>query len=185
MGKKIAAILLALVLVGASGAGVYIWSSTKSDKDKNTATVSTTVTATVNTTGTQKPTGNTAASSNTDASLESDTQQEPEDNTETVETTNLTVLRVVDTTSDSEVTAREVLGEEYGSSYIKLNSDRTFRINLGYKGKSGTYKKDSINNTISVVYDDDSTDKFTYSTDDSGNIAYLIVPYGDYEIYFG
>lgn len=191
MGKKLFAVLLSLILVGGAGAGVYFWRT--SGNHDNTATV-----ATVNKdiigkkSGVQA--GNTQESvlqsvsesgevrQSDDVTLAADNDSGEEDY---IETNNLSVIKIVDTAENMEVTPREVLGDEYNSSYMRLDSDKSFRINLGYKGKSGTYSLNSIKNIITVIYEDGSTETFSYTTDENDDIAYIVVPYGDYEIYFG
>lgn len=202
MGGKIAAAVLAAVLLMASGAGVYVWATTKSDdpvKTYETAAATDNVTATVNSGdiseadiyNSDNNTENTQYHESEpydgvifETSGETDAQLLPAGNA--VSTGSLSVARIVDTNTQSDVSAREVLGEGFESSYLKLNSDYSFEMTLGYKDKGGSYSLDPNGNyIINVVYYSGDTDKFSYSTDDTDTIAYIAVPYGEYEIYFG
>lgn len=98
---------------------------------------------------------------------------------------NLSVIKCIDTYDDKEITPREVLGEDYLNSYIEFDTDNNFRMNLGYNAKSGTYKIDYDKNEIRVIYNDDTESIYRVILDDQQNIEYIIVPYGEFEVYFG
>lgn len=174
MSKKGIAILLACVVVVGAGAGVYFLRANKGDTTPTTSTVSTSKVEN----NTEKAKETTKETEKTEATKETTIE-------EAIVTTNFSAVKCYDRTMDMEATPREVLGDEYASSYVKFDSDNNFRLNLGYKSKGGTYKIDANNMKINVSYDDDTEASYEITLDGDGNIIFISVPYGDYDVYFG
>ena len=96
------------------------------------------------------------------------------------------VVRIYDRAADSDVTAREVFGKLYYECYLSFGSDGSFELLLNPVAdevRKGTYKV--YGDVISVVYSDGGGSEFNIITDDSGGVDYILVSYGDYDVYFG
>lgn len=131
-----------------------------------------------------------------DAQTEDSTQQNSDfvpsdsnlsDNTAEVSTTNFTIERIVDHTTNEEVGGRVVFGKSFNKdeNYIKFDSKNNFEINLsGYLDKptKGTYTVQD--NVIFVEFEDGKAAEYDVKYTDNGVISFIIVNYGDYDIYF-
>ena len=109
------------------------------------------------------------------------------DNTGDVTTTNFEIEYIIDHTTSQQVSPRVVFGSSYNvaDNYIKFDSNGSFEMYLsGYfnNTKKGTYKL--YDNVISVNYDDGTASEYDVTYTDSGVISYIIVNYGDYDVYF-
>ena len=96
------------------------------------------------------------------------------------------IARIIDHTTGDECTAREVFGKLYYYCYLAFKSDNTFELCLNpvadeiRKGKYAVY-----GDVISVEYEDGVGSEYTVISDNNGGIDYIIVNYGDYDVYFG
>ena len=96
------------------------------------------------------------------------------------------VKRVYDHAQDCEVTAREVFGKLY--SYCSLRFYPGGSFELCVNPTSGEIRRGSYavyGNVISANYDSGSGTEFTIASENPGQIDYIIVNYGDYDVYFG
>lgn len=96
------------------------------------------------------------------------------------------ISRIVDHTTGAEVTAREVFGKLYYYCYLAFRSDGSFEMCLNPVAdelRTGTYK--IYGDVISVEYSDGAGSEFDVISDSSGGIDYIVVSYGDYDVYFG
>ena len=96
------------------------------------------------------------------------------------------IRRVFDHTNGNEVTAREVFGQLY--SYCSLSFDADGHFDLCISPTSGEIRRGSykiFDDVISVTYDDGKGAEFGIITDTPGEIGFILVNYGDYDVYFG
>lgn len=109
------------------------------------------------------------------------------DNTADIVTTNFTISRVVDHTINKEVNPRVVFGSGYNpnENYIKFDSSGNFEIYLsGYFNNTKTGKFTQYDDVIYVEYTDSTAAEYDIEYNENGVIRYIIVNYGDYDIYF-
>lgn len=123
--------------------------------------------------------------SNKDSFVPSDEQLS--DNTDDIVTTNFTISRVYDHTLNKDVSPRVVFGSGYNpnENYIIFDSSGKFEIYLsGYfnNKKTGTFTQ--YDDIIYVEYTDSTAAEYDIEYNESGVISYIIVNYGDYDIYF-
>ncbi len=115
-----------------------------------------------------------------------DVEDTAPDYADEIVSTTFRVKRTVDHTTGEEVSPRVVLGTGYAQCYIKFDTDGNFELFIDAssgKIKQGTYELfDSI---ISVTYGDGIGTEYDIISDDFETIAYIIVNYGDYDVYFG
>lgn len=184
MGKKVLIVILSVVLVCGAGTGIYFWQANASSGAPTPTNVST-IYSDVN-----------SNESHLDSTIQSDhiLSSEIESNSSTdliinsyeTDEINFTLVKCIDTTNNQKVTPREVLGEEFASSYIKLiPSENSIEINIIYNVKSGTYSIDKDNEQLLVVFDDDTSERYKIVFDDLEEISTIIIPFGDYNLYFG
>lgn len=96
------------------------------------------------------------------------------------------VRRVYDHASSGEVTAREVFGQLYSYCSLSFDSDGSFELCIN--PTSGEIRRGSFavyGDDISVEYDDGKGSEFRIINDAPGEIDYILVNYGDYDVYFG
>ena len=97
-----------------------------------------------------------------------------------------TVQYALDHVTGDEVSPRVVFGASYGSCYAWFGDDGRFELCLD--PSSGTVRSGDyhiVGNVVSVEYDSGAGAEYDIITDNEGNITYLIVNYGDYDVYFG
>ena len=96
------------------------------------------------------------------------------------------VSTIIDNTDGRVCTAREVFGNLYYYCYLAFKSDGTFELCVNpvageiRKGRYSIY-----GNVISVLYNDGSGAEYDIVSNASGDVDYIIVKYGDYDVYFG
>ena len=97
------------------------------------------------------------------------------------------IRRVYNHTAECEVTAREVFGKLYSYCSLSFSDDATFELCINpTSGETRTGSYAVYDDVISVVYDDDGRGaEFRIITDNPGEIGYILVNYGDYDVYFG
>ena len=139
-------------------------------------------------------------SQNDSSSLQEETQADNQaddsetvapDNTDStyyqeVVSTSFKIKRVVDHTNGDECSPREVFGSSYYSLYLNFDSDFNFELYLDMsteEARHGSYE--IYGDTISVVYDDGVGSEYRVLLNDAGGIEYIIVNFGDYDVYFG
>lgn len=96
------------------------------------------------------------------------------------------IAKVYDHVAGSESTPREVFGKSYSFCYLTFRGDGTFELYLNPASgeiRSGTYRVYS--DVISVAYQNGTGSEFTILSSGSGGIDYIVVNYGDYDVYFG
>lgn len=109
------------------------------------------------------------------------------DNTAEIATTNFSIGRIVDHTSGEEVQGRVVFGKGFNQSenYIKFNENGYFEIYLtGYLDEAKKGKYTEYDDIIYVEFEDGKAAEYDVEYTDSGLISYIMVNYGDYDIYF-
>ncbi len=194
MAKKVTVSLLSLLLIVGVITGIYFYN--QSDKAKNTVTETQAQKATEEDFGgltdedlseEEDIVDDVTEAKNEDVSEFVPSSENLSDNTGDVTTTNFSIEYIIDHTTSQQVSPRVVFGSSYNVSdnYIKFDSNGSFEMYLsGYfnNTKKGTYKLyDSI---ISVEYEDGTASEYDVTYADSGVISYIIVNYGDYDIYF-
>lgn len=193
MAKKVSLILLSVLVVAGACVGVYFYQQGDVDTSLTDAT-DTSVTEAVfldeDTGDTDYIVAETEASQ--DKSPDSDNDFVPSDdsisdNTADVVTTKFTIERVYDLSLQQEVQPRVVFGTGYKQSdnYIKFDTNGNFEMYLsGYLSTTtvGTYKE--YDGFIYVEFENGTAAEYDIVYDDAGLISYIIVDYGEYEIYF-
>ncbi|MBR2715618.1 MAG: hypothetical protein IKB73_05370 [Ruminococcus sp.] len=109
------------------------------------------------------------------------------DNTNDITTTKFSIDRIVDHTINEVVQPRVVFGSGYVSTdnYIKFDSNGNFEMYLsGYNNNVTSGKYTEYYDTIYVEYTDGTAAEYIVEYDSSGTIGYIVVNYGDYDIYF-
>lgn len=192
MAKKVTVSLLVLLLVGIAVLGAYFFIQggfTSSDKQKATSAV-------VNEQYLDEDMGDeeyiidseeeeTKATEKAEGYIPSDSDLA--DNTSEVATTNFTIGRIVDHTTGEEVQGRVVFGKGFNEAenYIKFNADGYFEIYLtGYLDKVTKGKFTEYDDIIYVEFEDGKAAEYDVEYTDAGLISYIMVNYGDYDIYF-
>lgn len=192
MAKKVTISLLALLLVAIAVLGAYFFIQggfSSSDKQKATSAV-------VNEQYLDEDMGDeeyivddddeeTKATEKSEGYIPSDS--ELADNTSEIATTNFTIGRIVDHTTGEEVQGRVVFGKGFNETenYIKFNADGYFEIYLtGYLDKVTKGKFTEYDDIIYVEFEDGKAAEYDVEYTDAGLISYIMVNYGDYDIYF-
>ena len=101
-------------------------------------------------------------------------------------TTSYNIARVIDHTNGDECTPREVFGKLYYYCYLAFKSDGTFELCINPSSadlETGTYR--IYDDVISIEYADGTGSEYSIISDNEGGIDYIIVNYGDYDVYFG
>ena len=96
------------------------------------------------------------------------------------------IIRVIDHTTSELCTVREVFGSMHNQCYLSFGADGSLELCLNPAAgeiRKGVYKVYS--DVISVEYDDGSGSEFDLVADGFGGVEYIIVNYGDYDVYFG
>ena len=193
MAKKVTISLLSLLLVGVAVIGVYFYTQgdfpLHNKQEATSAIVSeqyldedeSSESYIVDTPEVEE----TKATESVDDYTPSD--EDISDNTAEVVTTNFTIGRIVDHTTNEEVQGRVVFGKSYNHSenYIKFSRDGYFEIYLtGYLDKvtKGTYTE--YDDIIYVEFEDGTAAEYDVEYTENGVISYIMVNYGDYDIYF-
>ena len=192
MAKKVTISLLALLLVAIAVLGAYFFIQggfSSSDKQKATSAV-------VNEQYLDEDMGDeeyivddddeeTKATEKSEGYIPSDSNLA--DNTSEIATTNFTIGRIVDHTTGEEVQGRVVFGKGFNEAenYIKFNADGYFEIYLtGYLDKVTKGKFTEYDDIIYVEFEDGKAAEYDVEYTDAGLISYIMVNYGDYDIYF-
>ncbi len=98
---------------------------------------------------------------------------------------NFTVERVVDHTTGEQINPRVVFGNEYKACYLKFTSETDLQLYLDTA--SGNVKKgkyEIYEYGLFVTYDGGTSTEYNIILDNGGNLEYIIVNYGDYDVYF-
>lgn len=192
MAKKVTISLLVLLLVAIAVLGAYFFIQggfSSSDKQKVTSAV-------VNEQYLDEDMGDeeyiiddekeeTKATEKAEGYIPSDSDLA--DNTSEIATTNFTIGRIVDHTTGEEVQGRVVFGKGFNEAenYIKFNADGYFEIYLtGYLDKVTKGKFTEYDDIIYVEFEDGKAAEYDVEYTDAGLISYIMVNYGDYDIYF-
>ncbi len=192
MAKKVTISLLVLLLVAIAVLGAYFFIQggfSSSDKQKATSAV-------VNEQYLDEDMGDeeyiiddekeeTKATEKAEGYIPSDSDLA--DNTSEIATTNFTIGRIVDHTTGEEVQGRVVFGKGFNEAenYIKFNADGYFEIYLtGYLDKVTKGKFTEYDDIIYVEFEDGKAAEYDVEYTDAGLISYIMVNYGDYDIYF-
>lgn len=96
-----------------------------------------------------------------------------------------TVDRVVDHTTGEQINPRVVFGNGYKECHLKFTSDSELELYLDTV--SGTVKHgkyEIYEYELFVTYDEGASTEYNIILDNSGNLQYIIVNYGDYDVYF-
>ena len=97
----------------------------------------------------------------------------------------LHVSRVKDHTDNDEYTPREIFGSMYTNCYLLFNADGSFEVCLNPalgEVREGSYK--IFGDVISVTYDDGKGAEFDIIPSSGSGFEYIVVSYGDYDVYF-
>ncbi len=189
MAKKVTLIVLAVVLVAATFTGVYFLNNGKDNKNANSSTPNE-IYLDEDMSGEEYILDTTESS---DTAIETDPDDfipiddHLSDNTLDITTTNFTIDRIIDHTTGEAVSGRVVFGKSFNAdeNYIKFDSNGNFEIYLsGYLDdtKKGTYTE--YDNIVYVEFEDGTAAEYDVKYADNGIISYIVVNYGDYDIYF-
>ena len=105
---------------------------------------------------------------------------------ELVSVSSYSVKRVIDHTTGEDCTPREIFGKLYYYCRLSFYSDGKVELLLNPASddlRTGRYS--IYDDVVSVIYDDGSGAEFTILTDDIGEISYIVVNYGGFDVYFG
>ena len=181
MAKKVTIALFCIIIILLSALGIYF--ATQGGSDKNNDTEKDRVSVS------DKGTETTA---HTEVPTEPVTEYQPEegeisDNTDDITTTVFRISQVVDHTTDEVVQPRVVFGNGFNASenYIKFDTAGNFQIYFsGFSDviKNGIYE--DYDNIIYVEFTDGKAAEYTLVRDENGTIIYIVVNYGDYDVYF-
>ena len=190
MNKKILAIVGMAVVIAAAGGVATLTLSNNNDRAGESSPTS----SSSQLVDTDSPTdSSTEAIADTEAATEA-----PADAPETVSddpeigyaqylttSENFYISRVVDHTTSEECTIREVFGTVYRYCFLRFTSSDRFELCLNpVSGETRAGSYELYGDLISVEYDDGSGSEFTIIPGDDGGIGYIIVNYGDYDVYF-
>lgn len=109
------------------------------------------------------------------------------DNTSSITTTKFTISKVVDHTTSQQVQPRVVFGSGFNSNdnYIRFDSNGNFEIYFsGYFNDKTTGVYTAYDDIIYVEYTDGSAAEYDIIRGEDDIIKYIIVNYGDYDVYF-
>ena len=121
-----------------------------------------------------------------DADSEDITSDTANDDGDDANDVSFEIKRVIDTSTGEEASPRVVFGKYYHSCYLVLYSDRTLTLSLNPSADidlTGSYTISG--DTMSVDYGDDIGAEYRIIYADNGDIDYIIVNSGGYDIYFG
>lgn len=191
MAKKVTITVLSLLIVAGAIVGVTLYTN---NDDNTTATEPTQQISNVAVDvedATDAPTDSTDTTQ-TESVAENETVANDGSNTDDITTTDFTIEKVVDHTTGEQVPPRVVFGLGFSrdDNYIKFSSDGTFEMYLsGFlsqttKGIFVEHEDPVYDDYIYVEFEDGRSYEYEVEYDDNGNISYIIVPYGDYSIYF-
>lgn len=188
MNKKVL-VIVGLAVALAASAGVYTLASSNANVTDSSEVTEAFADVTDNTTyyeDVEEPLIDEPSDTDAEATeLTEDTQEETRYMDDIISTT-FTIQRVVDHTTDEEIQPRIAFGSSYRSCYISFDTGGNFELFMDTASgevRKGTYRLyDSI---ISVEYSDGVGSEYEIIPDDDGNISYIIVNYGDYNVYFG
>lgn len=194
MAKKVTISLLSLLLVGIAVLGVYFFTQggfTSSDKQKPTSAIVSEQYLDEDM-GDEEYVVDDKKSEETEATETAEdytpADEDLADNTADISTTNFfSIGRIVDHTTGEEVQGRVVFGKGFNQdeNYIKFNADGYFEIYLsGYLNEvtKGNYTK--YDDIIYVEFEDGRAAEYDVEYTENGIISYIMVNYGDYDIYF-
>jgi flagellar basal body-associated protein FliL len=193
MAKKVTVIVLSIALVLIVGVGAFLFLSNSSDSD-NKKTEETYASKEVyldEDKSDEKYIVDDSDSETAESTQYSDdfipSDENTSDNTDDLVTTNFTIEKIVDHTTDEEVSGRVVFGKSFNQddNYITFDSNGNFEINLsGYLDKATKGKFTDYGNIIYVEFDDGRAAEYNVRHTDDGIISYIVVNYGDYDVYF-
>lgn len=191
MAKKVTIIVLSVILVLAVGAGAFLYLSSSDNNDKTEETFATHEVYLDEDKSEQDYIIDTTEKTETEATQYSDdfipSDDNLSDNTVDVVTTNFTIERIVDHTTGEEVSGRVVFGKSFNqdANYIVFDSNGNFEINLsGYLDEAKKGKYTEYGNIIYVEFEDGKAAEYNVKYTDDGIISYIVVNYGDYDVYF-
>lgn len=179
MAKKVTAFLLFTLIILCVILGIYFLVG---DKEEN---------KTPDTTQNNTSAPTSVVSVN-DVPTEPETEYKPDsseldDNTDDITTTNFKISQVVDHTTGEVVQPRVVFGSGFnvGANYITFDSTGKFEMYFsGFSDvtRAGTYEDHG--EIIYVEYTDGKAAEYDLVRDSDNKIIYIVVNYGDYDVYF-
>lgn len=95
------------------------------------------------------------------------------------------IARVVDHVEGGDASAREVFGKLYSYCSLAFYDDGSFDLCINPTSgeiRRGTYQ--IYGDVIAVVYDNGAGSEFDVISNDYNEIVYIVVNYGDYDVYF-
>lgn len=102
-----------------------------------------------------------------------------------ITTTSFSIARIIDHTDGSECTPREVFGKLYYYCYLSFKSNGEFELCINpSSGDILTGEYCLYDDVISIEYADGTGSEYTIISDNEGGVDYIIVNYGDYDVYF-
>lgn len=99
------------------------------------------------------------------------------------ETQTFVCYKIMKNSDNTEADRKEVLGDDFTSSYVSINNQKDFKALVGYYSFLGKYEIQ--NDAISVVNQDGEKNLYKAKFDEDGNVVYLIIPIDGYKVYFG
>lgn len=193
MAKKVTAILVSLFVVAGAVVGVYFYQQSEVSPASQ-ATEATAATEVYLDESLEDEDYVVEESDETEAAAFDDDDNDfvPSDdslanNTDDITTTKFTIERVYDLSTKQDVQPRVVFGSGFRASdnYIKFDSQGNFEMYVsGYLSETTVGSYEEFSDFIYVEFEDGTAAEYDIEYDDSGVISYIIVDYGDYEIYF-
>lgn len=194
MAKKVTISLLTVLVVGLVALGVYFFTQggfTNDEKQKATSAIVSEQYLDEDM-GDEKYIVDKKETENSEATEKAEEYKPADkdlaDNTTDIATTNFfSIGRIVDHTTGEEVQGRVVFGKGFkpDENYIKFNADGYFEIYLsGYLDQVATGKYTKYDDIIYVEFEDGKAAEYDVEYTENGIISYIMVNYGDYDIYF-
>lgn len=117
------------------------------------------------------------------ALVSSDASDEGSDHSFDISFFRFTVEKIISSQSGEEMSPRVVLGSSYNESYLSFDDSSHLALCLS----SGSVREGSYEiygSVISVTYSDGKGAEYEIITDDSGSLLNIVVPYGEYSVFF-
>ncbi|MBQ7134269.1 MAG: hypothetical protein IJO20_07210 [Ruminococcus sp.] len=189
MAKKATLIVLAVLLVAGTIAGVYFYNNSVNGNKTTNSSTPNEIYLDEDESGEEYIIDSEETSGSTESSTEDfiPIDDNLSDNTLDITTTNFTIDHIIDHTTGEEVSGRVVFGKSFNAeeNYIKFDSNGNFEIYLsGYldNTKKGTYSE--YDKIVYVEFEDGTAAEYDVKYTDNGIISHIIVNYGDYDVYF-
>lgn len=186
MAKKVTATLLVILLVLCIALGIYFATQEGFfNKDKDKKSPDKNVNSVI-------PESTDATVEVTEAPTQAVTEyipddEELDDNTDDITTTEFRISRVVDHTTGDVVQPRVVFGSGFNTNENYITFDTAGKFEMYFSGFSDTTRSGNYTDygdIIYVEYTDGKAAEYDLVRDENDRIIYIVVNYGDYDVYF-